>query len=243
MRSKKFFSEQGLLSFDLSISDLMAALCCIFVLILIGVIVQLNQAKKEFDFKNAIAEKYVNMQYEMYLDLVEEFGPDLDKWNAEIDPTTLAIRFLGNEVNFDADKAEIKNRYKSILQDFFPRLLKIIYKDKYRNEIDEIRIEGHTARSNLRIQKGIFSEEDDYKNGIILSQERTANVLVYCLTNTKYSIDKNWVRNKFVANGYSSSRPFLNESNSPDWEKSRRVEFRIKTNSDNIVKQYQKSGK
>lgn len=31
----------------------------------------------------------------------------------------------------------------------------------------------------------------------------------------------------------------LNEDGTPNWEKSRRVEFRIKTNSDNIIKQYQ----
>ena len=63
--------------------------------------------------------------------------------------------------------------------------------------------------------------------------------MIYCLTQTKYSIDSDWVRKHFVANGYSSSRPMLNDDGSPNWEKSRRVEFRIKTNSDNIVKQYQ----
>lgn len=242
MRSKRINIDDNTSNFDLSISDLMAALCCIFVLICVSVMIQLNKSKSEFDFKNGIAEKYGNMQNELYVDLQKEFGDDLEKWNAEIDPKTLSIRFMGNEVNFDADKANLKPKYKAILQDFFPRLLTIICKDEYKEEIEEIRIEGHTARSNIRIQKGMFTEESDYTDGIILSQERTANVLVYCLTETNYSIDSDWVRKHFVANGYSSSRPMLNEKGEADWEKSRRVEFRIKTNSDNIVKQYQTTG-
>lgn len=108
MRSKRVNLDDNTSNFDLSISDLMAALCCIFVLICISVIIQLNKSKIEFDFKNAIAEKYGNMQNELYLDLQKEFGDDLEKWNAEIDPKTLSIRFMGNEVNFDADKANLK---------------------------------------------------------------------------------------------------------------------------------------
>ena len=239
MRGKRVNLDDNTSNFDLSISDLMAALCCIFVLICISVIIQLNKSKIEFDFKNAIAEKYGNMQNELYLDLQKEFGDDLEKWNAEIDPKTLSIRFMGNEVNFDADKANLKPKYQAILQDFFPRLLNIIYKKEYRDEIEEIRIEGHTARSNLRIKQGLFTESSDYTDGINLSQERTSNVLIYCLTQTKYSVESDWVRKHFVANGYSSSRPMLNEDGTPNWEKSRRVEFRIKTNSDNIIKQYQ----
>lgn len=119
MRSKRVNLDDNTSNFDLSISDLMAALCCIFVLICISVIIQLNKSKIEFDFKNAIAEKYGNMQNELYLDLQKEFGDDLEKWNAEIDPKTLSIRFMGNEVNFDADKANLKPKYQAILQDFF----------------------------------------------------------------------------------------------------------------------------
>lgn len=243
MRSKRVNLDDNTSNFDLSISDLMAALCCIFVLICVSVIIQLNQSKREFDFKNGIAEKYGNMQNELYLDLKKEFGPDLDKWNAEIDPKTLSIKFMSDKVLFDSYKANLKPEYKIILRDFFPRLLQIIYQKKYRDAIEEIRIEGHTARDNRRIEKGEISEEQDYKEGIILSQERTTNVLLYCLTDTKYDVADEWVREKFVANGYSLSKPILRGDGSPDWENSRRVEFRIKTNSDNIVKQYQSMDK
>ena len=135
MRSKRVNLDDNTSNFDLSISDPTAALCCIFVLICISVIIQLNKSQIEFDFKNAIAEKYGNMQNELYVDLQKEFGDDLEKWNAEIDPKTLSIRFMGNEVNFDADKANLKPKYQAILQYFFPLLLNIIYKKEYRDEI------------------------------------------------------------------------------------------------------------
>lgn len=242
MRSNRIFFDNDTSSFDLSISDLMAALCCIFVLICVSVITQLNQSKKEFDVKNGITEKYKNMQNELYLDLSEEFGSDLEKWQAEIDPDTLSIRFTSDKVLFDSYKSNLKTEYKVILQDFFPRLLKIIYQEKYRDEIDEIRIEGHTAKDSRRILNGEITEEEDYTEGVVLSQERTTNVLLYCLINTEYSVDRNWVRDKFVATGYSLSKPILKKDGSPDWENSRRVEFRIKTNSDNIIKQYETVG-
>ena len=47
MRSKRLNLDDNTSNFDLSISDLMAALCCIFVLICISVIIQLNKSKSE----------------------------------------------------------------------------------------------------------------------------------------------------------------------------------------------------
>lgn len=77
-------------SFDLSISDLMAALLLIFILLLSATLLNL---RKEYDEKNKVAEKYYNLQVSLYKDLYVEFKDDLDKWGAEIDKDTLAIRF------------------------------------------------------------------------------------------------------------------------------------------------------
>ena len=60
--------------------------------------------------------------------------------------------------------------------------------------------------------------------------------------------EKDWIRKHIVSNGYSFSRPLgvdgkliEEERKLTDAEKaaSRRVEFRIKTNSDKIVQQFQ----
>lgn len=252
MRTRRFRRNVENASYDLSISDLMAALCCIFVLVIVAIVCSLKD-------KNMLAEKYRQLQNEIFLDLKDEFGDDLKKWDAEIDPDTLTIRFSSDD-GFDDGSAELKPAYKKVLQNFFPKLVQILEKDKYKNEIEEIRIEGFTSTDRNDVEGE--GSEHDYTTGIKLSQERTQNVLLYCLENTNYSQEtdpkkkeeeKDWIRRHIVANGYSLSRPIGKDENGKtiqiqdgrkltDAEKklSRRVEFRIKTNSDNIVKQFQK---
>lgn len=253
MRTKRFRHIETDGGYDLSISDLMAALCCIFILVTISIVASLKD-------KNSLADKYKKMQQELYLDLSDKLGDDLKKWGATIDPDTLSIRFpsvdeRGHDRQFAPRSSVPLESYKKILNEFFPKLVEVLEKDKYKNEIEEIRIEGFTSPD--RTAKGGEGSEADYTSGIELSQERTMNVLLYCLNNTKYSTEtdknkreaeKDWIRKHIVANGYSLSRPLgkdgkLIEENRKltDDEKaaSRRVEFRIKTNSDKIVQQFQ----
>ena len=70
-----------------------------------------------------------------------------------------------------------------------------------------------------------------------LSQSRTRSVLSYCLNDTKYPKEDEWIRSKIVAIGYSKSRP-VKVNGKIDWAASRRVEFRIKLNSDNEILKY-----
>lgn len=247
MRTKRQRQIGGESSYDLSISDLMAALCCIFILVTIAIVASLKE-------KNSLADKYQELQTEVFLDLNEELGSDLEKWGATIDPETLTIRFSSDD-GFAARSAELTTGYKKVLQEFFPKLVQVLKNDKYKNEIEEIRIEGFTAPDKT----DPFGEgsEHDYTSGITLSQERTTNVLLYCLEHTNYSTEtdlkkkeaeKEWIRKHIVSNGYSLSRPLgvdgklIPENRKlTDEEKaaSRRVEFRIKTNSDKIVQQFQ----
>ena len=71
-----------------------------------------------------------------------------------------------------------------------------------------------------------------------LSQERTRSVLYHCLNKTKYPKEYEWIRSKIIAIGYSKSRPVTNANGEIDWEASRRVEFRIKLNSDSEIQKY-----
>lgn len=244
MRTKKYHQIESNSDYDLSISDLMAALCCIFVLVTVSIVASLKE-------KNSLADKYQDLQQEIFLDLNEEMGDDLEKWGATIDPDTLTIRFSSDD-GFDARSAELKSGYKEILQEFFPKLVQILEQDKYKKEIEEIRIEGYTAPD--KTDPYGEGSEHDYTSGIELSQERTMNVLLYCLENTKYSQEtdskkkeeeKEWIRKHIVSNGYSLSKPLdttgkiLEKDGEIDKAASRRVEFRIKTNSDKIVQQFQ----
>lgn len=269
MRTRRYRHIEESSSYDLSISDMMAALCCIFVLAAVAMIVtfsdetdKLKQKIREqtsinlsLNEKNSLADKYKELQQELFLDLSEEMGSDLQKWGAVIDPDTLTIRF-SSDAGFDSYSAELKPGYKLVLQEFFPKLVKILEQDKYKGEIEEIRIEGFTAPDkNDPYGEG---SEHDYVSGVKLSQERTQNVLLYCLENTNYSqetdpklkeIEKDWIRKHIVSNGYSLSKPLgtdgmlLNGVGQIDKDATRRVEFRIKTNSDKVVQEFQKAKK
>ena len=246
MRTKRYRHIEEGAGYDLSISDLMAALCCIFLLVTVSIIASLKE-------KNHLADKYQELQQELFLDLIEEMGADLSKWGATIDPDTLTIRFSSDD-GFDARSAELKPGYKKVLQEFFPKLVKVLEQDKYKNEIEEIRIEGFTAPD--RTDPYGEGSEHDYVSGVRLSQERTQNVLLYCLGNTEYSqktdpkqkeAEKDWIRKHIVSNGYSLSKPIgtdgrlLEGDGEIDKTATRRVEFRIKTNSDKIVQQFQRA--
>ncbi len=74
-----------------------------------------------------------------------------------------------------------------------------------------------------------------YFNNMSLSQNRTRSVLKYCLSLIKNSIILSWAQQYITANGLSSSHLIKNKEGIEDKEKSRRVEFRTKTNAEKKV--------
>ena len=91
-----------------------------------------------------IAASYSEIQGALYERLADEFSNDLPKWNATLQRDN-TIRFNEPDVLFLTGKAEIRDRFKEILNEFYPRYLDIIYTDEFKDEIEEIRIEGHTS--------------------------------------------------------------------------------------------------
>lgn len=203
-------------AFALSTGDLMAGLLFLFILLLMGALLQV-QEKAEQD--EAIVKRYDQTKTQLYIDLEKEFKEDLKVWNAVIDSTNLIIRFQEPTTLFDWDEAKLKPRFQDILNDFFPRYLNLLSSKQYRDNIEEIRIEGHTDSSGA------------YEHNMELSQDRTRAVLNYCLTmvgRDKYE----WTVARITANGLSSSHPIFNKDGTENHELSRRVEFRIRTNAE-----------
>ena len=62
-----------------------------------------------------------------------------------------------------------------------------------------------------------------------LSQDRTRNVLEYCLSRQLIDRESVWINQKIAAVGLSSTKLVL-EDGFENKAKSRRVEFRVKTN-------------
>ncbi len=219
--------------FSLSIGDLMAALLLIFVLLLAATLLRLQT---EFDSKINIAETYKAIQDNLYKDLVNEFKDDTLKWKATIERTTLTIKFKEPDILFIKGQSALRPRFKEILSNFFPRYVKVLTSKNYKNNIEEIRIEGHTSSE----WETKVSPEVAYINNMRLSQDRTRSVLEYVLYTISNNKNHDWVRSKITANGLSSSKLIYTATGEEDKKASRRVEFRIKTDAEQeIIKMLQ----
>ncbi len=201
--------------FALSTGDLMAGLLFIFILLLMGALLQV-QKKAEQD--EEIVNRYDKIKTQLYIDLQKEFKEDLAVWRATID-STLCIRFQEPSMLFDEGQAVLKLKFKEILDDFFPRYIAVLNSPEYRDNIEEIRIEGHT------------NSNGDYYSNMELSQDRTRTVLQYCFS-LMPDKEQSWLKRLVTANGLSSSHLILKNNGEEDKDLSRRVEFRVRTNAE-----------
>lgn len=215
--------------FALSIGDLMAALLLIFVLLLSATLLRLQN---EYENKSMVAERYSEIKKKLYEALKDEFKEDLPRWNAEIDENSLTLRFNGNTIKeFDGPKFfwrkpgdyELNEDHKKILSDFFPRYIRVIYDEKFRNNVVEVRIEGHTDTQ-------WYGVGSPYIKNMELSQNRTRSVLEYSLNTISKHDEREWAQEKITANGLSYSKLLL--PGQPTNERNRRVEFRIVTDAE-----------
>ena len=211
--------------FGLSLGDLMAGLLLIFVLLLSFLMLDLMEKEKS---QLEIAETYEALREDLYRDLKREFEKDLKKWKAVLDREKISVRFREPKVLFAQGKAEVQFAFKEILDDFFPRYIRILKRPKYVNDIAEIRIEGHTSSE----WSEEVSQEKAYILNMELSQDRTRSVLQYVLQIPAVSMDRRWLEQYLTANGLSSSKLIANPDGTQNREESRRVEFRVRTNAE-----------
>lgn len=214
-----------------SISDLMSGLMIIFLLIAIAYMHNITQSQQKI---KRIAVTYQEAQVALYERLNKEFEADLPKWQAVIDKDTLSIQFFEPEILFQAGKTDVTPKFKEILDDFFPRYLNVIFSDEFKNIIAEVRIEGHTSSE---WSSTTSSSDEAYFNNMNLSQERTRSVLQYCYYTIKNPTHKALIKKYITANGLSSSKIVFQSDGSEDKAKSRRVEFRTRTNSESRIVQ------
>jgi len=220
----------------ISLSDIMTGLMVLFMFIAISYIIEIQ--KKTNTIENLIKD-YKETIVELYKELDVEFSKDFkEKWDAILEPD-LSIKFLNERVQFDYDRSEIKQEFKNILEDFFPRYLRIILKDKYADKIAEVRIEGHT------------DAHGGYLYNVKLSQDRARNVLAFLQNLTIYkNLDISTQKRLeywLTANGLSFGRTLDANgqltalTNNPiDSYKSRRVEFKIVTKSEKLIENINK---
>ena len=217
------------------LSDLMTVLMVIFLFISISYMLDVHKKQKE---NNKLFKDFAQTKVDLLKELQTEFKDDFkkDKWNAILDTADLSVKFVNEKVLFDLDKSDLKPEFQSILSDFYPRYLAIVLQQKYKDKIAEVRIEGHT------------DNKGNYIYNLELSQDRTRKVLQFLFGLPYYNHlnkeSKDQLKFWLTANGLSFGRTLDKNGNltafsknAPDDLKCRRVEFRIVTTSEEVVKE------
>lgn len=205
----------------LSVSDLMAGLMIVFLFI---AVIYIRPIAKRQDEVRQVAVAFDQAEARIVEALEAEFEGDLEKWDAEIDREALIVRFKAPDVLFARGDAALRPEFEDILDDFFPRYARILA--AHADNVEEVRIEGHTSSDWAR---GATRDEAFFGN-MAFSQARTRTVLAHALGTVSDDEQRTWLRSVVTANGLSSSRPFETEGKE-DPKRSRRVEFRVRTDA------------
>lgn len=222
----------------LAISDLMAGLMVVFLLISVvspkqtgssGSASSATTTTSNTASSKVIANASNNFQQnqlEIYDALNEEFGSELNKWKASIDKDTLSFNFQSPEKLFIYSTTELTPFFKETLTDFFPRYLDVL--KPYQDIVNEIHIEGHTST----YWNQTATEEEAYFENLHLSQVRASQMLRFI-----YALDKNdrsWVKKNILAIGFSSAQA-IKIKGVENTYLSRRVSFRARLNVNKLL--------
>lgn len=225
----------------LSVSDLMTGLMVIFLFVAIAYIsrVQKNQS---------VLTHYVETKNEMHAKLVREFAGDTLKWQMAIGKD-LTMKFKEPTVLFATGSYQLTPHFKEILDEFLPRYFNILLNDSLSNNIQEIRIEGHTDDVPIPSY-----DPDPYIANAMLSQQRALSVVRYFRGMDAFKDytpeQQRQLEYWLTANGLSYGKSLDKDGNftqltgNPiDKDLSRRVEFRIVTTGDELLENFVKKNK
>ncbi len=219
------------------ISDLMAVLMLMFMLIAIVRIGILNEQNadsgdtliKSLDEIRAgarsqtLADVYERKCDEIYRLLKSDFDQDFRVWQDTL-TRDLSISLRDRDIVFEKDSAIIQPRFKEILSSFFPAYM--LRLSQFSKDIQEIRIEGHTSSEYEGKNK-----KDAFIANMKLSHDRARAILAFVLDLPATVAYEQLAYDRVTANGLSSSRLLREEDGSEDEKRSRRVEFRLLTTS------------
>lgn len=198
----------------MGISDMMSGLMLVFLFVAIGFMVKVQH---DNDKMKDVAKTYKNTKVNLNEALYSEFEDELEDWEATITKENKVV-FYSPKLLFEINKSEIADEFKTVLEEFFPRYIALLTSDEYKDDIYELRVEGHTSD----IWGDLTSKKMIYLNNMKLSQSRAYEVLSYCYSLDDEIIKQNreWLEGYFRANGMAFSKL-------KDGENARRVEFAV----------------
>lgn len=173
-----------------------------------------SSTKEQFGVKSEIMEEVVQSFQDSHLPM-------------EIDEQTGTITFQSG-VLFDPDSTTISPEGRRNLEAFVPKYMSILLSDKFRNEISQIVIEGHTDLTG------------GYQYNMELSQSR-ASVVANVIYDSKFPDfpHKQELQNIITTIGRSYNDPKLTPDGKVDATASRRVEFTIRLKNEKYIEELQ----
>ena len=185
----------------------------------------LNKLEAVMSEQQQKLDDIIGVRKEIVEELSKEFG-DSDL-KVTVDEKTGAITF-DSSILFDYNKSVITPSGKEFLAEFMPRYADVLLGSKYKNNISEIIIEGHT------------DTEGKYMFNLQLSQRRALAVAEYCLSDDSDILKKNQLeemRAIVSATGRSYSNPIYGPDGEVDMDASRRVEILFRLKDEEMVRE------
>ena len=102
----------------------------------------------------------------------------------------------------------------------------------YLDSINEVRIEGHTSS----VWNQWTNDSEAYFKNMELSQGRTRSVLNYVYNLKNIESERQWIKRNIAAVGFSSAKLIIDKTGKEDRSRSRRVTFRVITNSETQIR-------
>ena len=177
--------------------------------------------------------RYENTKREIHDALQKKFAHELQSDKVKISQD-LVVRFQETEALFEQDQATLSPYYKKVLDDFIPKYLTVLQDERFKRNIQEVRIEGHTGNVSQR--------HPEYTDLVELSQNRARAILRYFVSRDAFKKlpkrDRDSLRFKLMVNGFGNGRmvdeggKYVIKSGNLPHQNTRRVEFRIMTDAE-----------
>ena len=245
MKSRRSRRRSNTNQFWQSYSDMMAALLLVFVLILAGTILRLQEEynamneeaseaiyrasiaeseaqdlKGNLDEKNAELERIVGIRQSLIKALREKFSGE----ELSVDPQTGSIVFKA-DLMFDFRDTTLNETYKDTLRIFIKKYVEVLMCDEFAPHVAEIIIEGHT------------DSVGSYEDNLWFSQQRALSVAAFILSEHEKvfnSEELKYLRTIVTINGRSESDLILHNG-VEDPNASRRVEIQFRLKDEEMI--------
>jgi chemotaxis protein MotB len=172
-------------------------------------------------------------QKQVQMDVSKRLGTELEKAEikVDIDKMTGDLKISDIEL-FEIGSYILSPKGKQLLDKLAPIYIDTIFTDKeLASEIQYITVEGHT---DSQMFAGINSKDEQFLKNMDLSLKRANSVAEYIFKtkyNQKFADD---FKKVVVVEGKSYNEPVLDANGNEDFDKSRRVELKLKVKDWNV---------